>query len=208
MRLRIVTRVTKVTIGAIGAIGAFLLLTAPASSQEDSGYSRSGLYLGANVIGGSYVRIDQLNGDPDVDDVDEVAGFGVYGGYRANPVLAFEMQFEMLTEADVDLDGAGKDGELETWTLTGNMKVFLWPERFQPYVLAGLGAMQIDFNGPSGAGVDQNDTNFVFRFGAGLDFYITEHIVASVGANYLLPAGSDVDDYDYVSYGGGIQYRF
>lgn len=199
MRLRTVTKVT------IGAIGAFLLLTAPASSQEDSGYSRSGVYLGANVIGGSYVRIDQLD---DGLDVDEVPGFSVYGGYRANPVLALEVQFEMLTKGDVDINGASKDGDLETWALTGNMKVFLWPERFQPYVLAGLGAMKIDFEDSTGVGVDQADTDFVFRFGAGLDFYITEHIVASLGANYLFPVGSDLDDFDYVSYGGGIQYRF
>lgn len=199
MRLRTVTKVT------IGAIGAFLLLTAPASSQEDSGYSRSGVYLGANVIGGSYVRIDQLD---DGLDVDEVPGFSVYGGYRANPVLALEVQFEMLTKGDVDINGASKNGDLETWALTGNMKVFLWPERFQPYVLAGLGAMKIDFEDSSVDGVDQADTDFVFRFGAGLDFYITEHIVASLGANYLFPVGSDLDDFDYVSYGGGIQYRF
>jgi len=184
------------------------LLTAPAFSQEEqeeSGYSRSGVYLGANVVGASYVRIDQID---DGLDVDEVVGFSAYGGYRANPVLALEMQFEMLTKADLDLDGAGKIGDLTMWTLTGNMKIFLWPERFQPYVLVGLGAMQIDFEDSTGLVSDEADTNFVYRFGAGLDFYITEHIVASVGANYLLPAGSDLEDLDYVSYGGGIQYRF
>jgi len=45
------------------------------------------------------------------------------------------------------------------------------------------------------------------RFGGGLDFYITESIVASAGVDYLLPTG-DVEDLDYVSFGWGLQYRF
>jgi hypothetical protein len=45
------------------------------------------------------------------------------------------------------------------------------------------------------------------RFGGGLDFYATEHVVLTLGIDYVLPFG-DLEDLDYVSIGWGLRYRF
>lgn len=68
----------------------------------------------------------------------------------------------------------------------------------------GLGVLHGDLGDSSGTGLSRTDLNFAFRFGVGLDFYITKHIVVSAGADYVLPAGSELQDLDYVSFGGGI----
>jgi opacity protein-like surface antigen len=45
------------------------------------------------------------------------------------------------------------------------------------------------------------------RFGGGLDFYLTENIVVSAEASYLMPTGK-LNGLDYYSIGVGLQYRF
>jgi opacity protein-like surface antigen len=197
----------KLMTTALAAIAACLLIAPQASAEEEEqeGYARSGFYVGAGVIGASYVQLDEIDNDLDPD---EAAGFKLFGGYRATPILAFEVQFEMLPESDVDLDGVGKIGEMEMLAATGNMKVFMWTGRIQPFALLGLGFVRADFNDSAGLGLGGTETDFGFRFGGGLDFYITEKIAVYAGADYLLPAGPDLEDFDYVSYGGGVQYRF
>ena len=112
----------------------------------------------------------------------------------------------MLPQADVDIDGLGKIAEIQTWALTGNAKVFVLTGRTQPYALIGIGVLEAELEFV-GAGLSQTESGFAVRFGGGLDFYITENVVASAGVDYVLPTG-DVEDLDYVSFGAGIQYRF
>lgn len=200
MIFRLIAKTTTVTIGAC------LLLAAPAFSEEESEFARNGFYLGANVIGGSYTRLESIDDDLEAD---PAPGFGLYGGYRLSPAVALEGQYQLLTKTDFDLeDGSGSSSEVDLWTFTGNVKIFLWPERFQPYALIGLGAMRADFDDLADLDVGGSETGFTFRFGAGLDFYITKHVVAQLGLSYLLPADTDLEKLDYVSYGGGVQYRF
>jgi hypothetical protein len=51
------------------------------------------------------------------------------------------------------------------------------------------------------------ETNFVMRFGGGVDFYATKHVVVSAEIDYVLPFGN-LAPLDYLSIGMGIQYRF
>ena len=48
---------------------------------------------------------------------------------------------------------------------------------------------------------------FATRFGAGIDFYVTNHIVGVAQGGYMLPFGS-ADGLDYVYWSVGLQYRF
>ena len=200
---------SKVTIASqLAAIGTWLLIATPVSSQD---YARSGFYAGAGILGGSYTEAeDELEdflaalGYTASVDIDTAFGFELYGGYRLHPNFAIEAEFEMLPEADFDIDVSGLgtlEGDLETWTFTGNLKAFPLTGRAQPYVLVGIGAMGVDIDEVG------DESDFAARFGGGLDFYITEKIVISAGVDYLLPTG-DVEDLDYVSFGGGLQYRF
>jgi opacity protein-like surface antigen len=188
-----------------------LLWASPASSQD---YARPGFYIGAGVLGGSYTALEdevedalRALGYQWSVDTDPTVGFEIYGGYRLHPNFAIEGEFEMLPEADIDVGGAGTVAELETWTFTGNAKAFLLTGRTQPYALIGLGVMGAEIEDAVGLGVSESDSDFTMRFGGGLDFCITENIVVNASVDYVLPTG-DVEDLDYVSFGGGIQYRF
>ena len=52
-----------------------------------------------------------------------------------------------------------------------------------------------------------NAKGILVRFGTGLDFYVTKHIVLNVGVDYLIPL-KDLKHLNYLSVGWGVQYRF
>lgn len=196
---------------AFGIITFLCLVSVPAFSQD---YARRGFYVGAAVIGGAYTKAeDELEkvlaalGYIASIDVDEAVGFNLYGGYRFHPHFAAEVEFEMLPKSNISWSGVGTFAELETLNVTSNLKTFLLTGRAQPYALVGIGGMVATLKDSVGLGVRDTYSGFAFRFGGGLDFYITESVVAFAGVDYLLPTG-DVDDLDYVSFGGGVQYRF
>ena len=132
-------------------------------------------------------------------------GFNFRVGYRIIPHFAIEAMGERVDKFDLT-NAQGKD--IDTWTGTINGKAFILTDRFQPYGLFGVGFMRahatfID----SIFGSSGSDTDLALRFGGGLDSYITEHWVANLEISYVLPTG-DVDGLDYISLGGGLQYRF
>jgi opacity protein-like surface antigen len=53
----------------------------------------------------------------------------------------------------------------------------------------------------------ERTVDFALRFGGGVDFYLTENILVSAEASYLMPTGK-LDNLDYYSLGLGLQYRF
>ena len=194
----------KLTTITLILTGAYLLVASPAFS-EPTEYARSGPYVGGNVVGGSYARIDSAAGDPEAD---VAPGFKVYGGYRISPAFAIEIEYEMLANADIEVNGVKGIAEIETWIATANAKIFWMHDRIQPYTLIGMGIMNSNIDDSVGLGISASGDGFTFRFGAGLDYYVTRSVVASVGADYVLPAGSELEDLDLVTYGMGIQYRF
>ncbi len=201
MRLNLTTATTT----ALTLIGACLVSTAPAFSEEESDYARSGAYVGGSVIGGSYVRLDSASSDPEAD---PAPGFKLYGGYRVNPAIALEVELEMLMDSDIEANGLNNAAEVNSWIATANAKIFWMHDRIQPYTLMGMGMMSVTVDDSAGFSMNDPDRGFAMRFGAGLDFYLTRSIVASVGANYILAAASEIEDFDLVTYGAGLQYRF
>ena len=95
--------------------------------------------------------------------------------------------------------------EINTWVGTLNGKFFALTERFQPYGLLGIGAMRAELK--VGSFGDVHDTDLAFRFGGGIDSYLTDTWVVNLEISYVRPTG-DVGDINYISLGGGIQYRF
>ena len=122
------------------------------------------------------------------------------------------------------------DVELESLVLTSNAKGYLLTGRYQPFVLAGIGFMRMEsksYDVTSGVPMDptrpescddaparclaSNQTDrtvrLAFRFGGGLDFYLTEQVVVVAEGSYLMPTGK-LDDLAYYSFSLGLQYRF
>lgn len=189
-------------------LSSLFLSAAPVYSQ-DMEYARPGLYLGASAIGGSAVRLDSLYDQVAFDPEIFVApGAELYFGYRADPAVAFEVEADYLPASKIDLDGLDGVTELETWTITANSKFFFMHQRIQPYGLVGLGVMHVALEDKEGFAFDGNEFGFIFKFGAGIDYYITRHIVASIGADYVLPGAAGLEELDLVTFGVGAQYRF
>jgi opacity protein-like surface antigen len=221
-------------------VGVCVLMAVPAFSQgatEEDVYARTGPYLGATIIAGSFLNItDQLVKDVEPTlsggvsrplETDPALGFDIYVGYRIHKYFAIEAEFEMLPSSDIDFSRTtlfepaavgpppsdeidfsdGTLAELESMTGTVNAKVF-WPlGRFQPFALAGVGVADIELQDKFNLNVRVSEIEVVGRFGGGADFYLTDHVVAHFTVEYLLPGGA-LSDFDYVSYGAGLQYRF
>ena len=162
-----------------------------------SDYSRNGVYIGA---GGMYA-IENFS-DTGGLSFDDSAGFNFRLGYRLHPHIAIEAEGERAI--GFDLKQATLD--IETWMATLNAKVFAFTGRIQPFGIIGIGAMNAKADSPLLIS-SVNETDLAFRFGGGSDFYVTKNWVVNLEGSYVLPTG-DVQDVNYISLGGGLQYRF
>jgi len=156
--------------------------------------------------------------------------FGAAGrvGYRCHPYVSAELQFEALSNFDGTISENGTpsndiprnfDLELESLVFTTNVKGHLMTGRTQPFVLLGMGFMRMESKArdnttgggppPVARAAQQSDreVNVAFRYGAGLDFYLTKNIVATAEGSYLMPTGK-LSGLDYYQFGLGLQYRF
>jgi hypothetical protein len=205
-------------------LGSLLLSSGSFAQDEeddDGGggdYGREGGYVG---LGGTYLfesfDTDDIEDDiedglaaagfPGVNasvDVDDTWGLNARLGGRFGSWFAMELVGDWFDEADVDVDlsgaGPGVSADVEAWAVTYNLKGYLLTGRVQPYVLAGGGYLDIDADE-----VDAGD--FTWRLGGGYDFYTTENIVLNLEAAYYVPTG-DVRDFDFITVGLGLLYRF
>ena len=120
--------------------------------------------------------------------------------------MSLEVHSEWIEGYDLQQFG-GDHSEIRTWTNTLNGKFFLGHGRLQPYALAGAGLQRAWVRNPAPGGVNFDDVAFVGRVGGGLDFALTDHLGLNLEGSYLVPTG-DLDDYDTVSVGLGLTYRF
>ena len=134
-------------------------------------------------------------------DIDEAFGFDIWVGYRFVPLFATEVQLEYLN----GFDAAFIDGQ--AFAFTGNAKLFPLAEvsdRVEPFLYAGIGVGWFEIDGPFGT-ADESD--FIARFGGGIDLYLTESVAFQVSSSYVLTTG-DLEDLDWISLVAGVQYRF
>lgn len=170
-----------------------LMVVASAASAQD--YGRPGLYAALNGTA-SFDSIDGV----DSDFLDN--GIGVSGrvGYRFNPRLAAEGQIDWSGDF---IDCCGADLTETMYTVNG--KFFLMTDRLQPYGLLGMGYGTVDADLPGGSSVDEG--GFAVKFGAGVDFYISESFGLMLEAAYNLGTG-DLEEFNYTGLGWGLFVRF
>ncbi len=199
------------------------MLVAGGSVQANE-FGRRGAYVGANATYAFdlfQTEIYSAAGFAAVPlDYSDSWGFNVRAGYRLLSFLAIEAQYEWLDGIDISGPAIGPIGTYEPDVLTGNLKLILPTWRVQPYALAGIGmtSWDIDF-APSTLLVDASDTGFAFRGGAGIDIYLTEHLVLNTEgtavlntADFTLPSTAGATTVQsnvyYFSLSAGFAYRF
>jgi opacity protein-like surface antigen len=179
------------------ALSALLVFAgaAPALAEEDE-LSRDGLYLGFLVP----IAFQTEGG------VDNTPGVSARGGYRFLRHFAGEVQFEWFPSRDI-ARGGSNIADLETTTFTANARGFLLTGRIQPYLQTGIGLMHINLDDKTRSGLSETSTDFLARFGGGVEIYVDTDFILALEANYMLPTGGS-SDWDHVLVSAGVQYRF
>jgi opacity protein-like surface antigen len=190
-------------------------------AEDTSEFERKGWFVN---LAGTYAvdKFDSTFGDelsgsvgtPVKVETDESLGLNGGGGYRCHRYFSTEIEVEWIDEFESDFSGTDVVGSADPdpMTITTNFKGYLPFGRFQPYALAGGGIIfttvpvkAVTTTGP--IEWDEKVRAFAFRFGGGIDFYATEHIVLNIGAEQVIPVSAELD-LNYISVGWGIQYRF
>ncbi len=185
-----------------------LLLVLPALGRADEGYARRGFYLGLHSgYTGELFESEIEDSLPGVDlEVDDSRSLHARVGYRLFPWLAIEGHAELYDDYNIELLGVDA-AELDGWAFTLMGKVYLLTGRIQPYLLAGGGYMEVNLSDQLSLGLSSDGSGSVAQGGAGLDFYLTRHLVVNVEAVYAFPMGG-VEDLDFWTVRGGLEYRF
>jgi opacity protein-like surface antigen len=177
------------------AILALVLLQA--CNVVPTRFSRSGPYVGASL---NYAWDDFDDLDDDIADgkldSDSGPGWSGYAGWRILPWLGADLAFDWYDTLDVGVS----DVDMQALLLQG--KAYPFTGRFQPYALAGIGYLSADFKD-----VDYDESDWGYRLGVGLDFYIVEFLPIFAEASYTWPTG-DLEDLDYVTGKIGAYFRF
>src|SRR6185369_2036317 len=173
--------------------------------EEENDYARVGPYLG---VGGNYAIQNFDNHGPG--NVGNSSGFHVRAGYRVHPNVAIEALYDHFLKFDNDgqarrLGNTHTTDHYDGWQATLNVKGYILTGRWQPYVLAGVG--YIDINGHNVVDRSGPGNDLVTRFGLGMDACITEHIAMGPEVAYVLPFG-DANNMDLITVALGLRYKF
>lgn len=199
------------------------MLVAGGSAQADE-FGRHGFYVGANATYAFDLFQTEIYSAAGVGtvplDYSDSWGFNVRAGYRLLSFLAIEAQYEWLDGIDISAPAFGPVGTYDPNVLTGNLKLILPTWRIQPYVLAGIGLTSWSLDVAPGIPLaGSSGTGFAFRGGAGLDIYLTKHVVLNTEgtavlntADFALPSTAGVatlqSNLYYFSLSAGLTYRF
>lgn len=172
-----------------------VLLTS--TSAFAAGYDWSGAYLGGQMgyaSGTSRYSSDideQLKFSPD--------GFlgGIYGGYNHqfsnNMVLGLDADFSLanIKNNGKYYDGGIREPEVGTsikmrWNGAARIRAGYAVDRFLPYVAAGLsyGKYKLSVWDEEGSMLDVSKTRTGWTIGAGLDYAVTDNLIARVEYRY------------------------
>jgi opacity protein-like surface antigen len=214
-----------------------LFLAPGSASAKSESFARTGVYLGLSGVYTNNFFDDQIDdafsdligGSVDVD-IDDSRGLNARVGYRAASFIAFELQYEWIDNFETEITAPSLPGQKAKIDITGhsltlNAKLIIPTWRIQPYFLLGAGyslyesdtSFSPGFSAIPGIGqVDGGkESGFAARGGAGIDWYITRHIVVNTEVTALIttqdfsaPDTGSIDNLYYLSMGVGLQYRF
>jgi opacity protein-like surface antigen len=204
-------------LAAVAAIAGLLAASGRAAGDELP-YAERGIYLnlGANFMVPTRTSDiedevkNSLGGGPGVSaNVDDSWGMNARLGYRLNPRLALEGQFEWLAnfEVDAQVNGVERKQEIALMTLSANAKYFLLTGRIQPYLVAGAGWGRSRVK-PAIGGSNEREDGWVARGGAGVNLYGSRDVAFNIETTYVHPASGRIEDLDHFSFTAGLTLFF
>jgi opacity protein-like surface antigen len=130
-----------------------------------------------------------------------------FAGYRPVHFFAAELRYEGFD--GFDLKASNGHGEIDGYAISVNGKLYPLEGPIQPYMGVGVGGMRLDYKArlDSGARDHESDSDAVFRFIAGIDLPVTDHVILNFDAAYLLPT-DDLSDFPLSMLGAGVTYLF
>jgi len=168
---------------------------------EEVDYARPGFYIG---LGGNYA-IEQFDATGIGNDGNST-GLHARAGYRIVPNFAIEALYEWMSEFDEDsFPGIKTKNHYSAWAITLNAKGYLLTGRWQPYLVYGLG--YIDVNGHNVQNNTGTGEGLDMRFGIGMDANINENIAIGPEVAYVLPF-QEAANFDMVTVALGIRFKF
>jgi opacity protein-like surface antigen len=143
-------------------------------------------------------------------------GANAHAGYRFHKFLAAEVEYEWMKDFHMRVDGIDI-GSMQTQVATANLKVVAPFGAFEPYFLAGAGMIFTTVDKAFALDYDVGNGQFTMKFGAGVDYWLTENMSLSLGAEVVTnsakitgPPGTtgDGEGIDYVTGQFGFGFRF
>lgn len=168
-------------------------LAASPASAVDREYGRSGPYIGAGALY-AFENFDTSG----LQSPDGSWGYDIKGGYRFNEYFALEIGWHHMLGFD------DSTGDTEIFQADASAKVYPLHGVFQPYLLGGVGYNDVE---DERAGGIADGAGVAFRFGGGLDFYITRNFALYAEVGYLLGTNGR-GDYGTIPLTFGVLYRF
>jgi hypothetical protein len=162
--------------------------------EENNDPARSGPILG---LGGIFA-LENFSGIGM--STDNSGGFNAHVGYRFTPHISSDLHIERYQEFDA------KNGEVNGWAVGLNGRGYFLTGNFQPFLLGGLNYLSMETTNSTASNPNKTDDGPALRFGGGLDWYATTHIVITGDISYMLGL-SQVNGYDMVIFSLGFFYR-
>lgn len=183
---------------------------------------------GGYLIIGGLTAFEQFQGTDDTD-ISNSMGVELRGGYRFLEYLSAELELDWLSGFDFEVAPPAISPRTAKLTIDGgqftaNVKAYLPFGRIQPYGLFGLGLMYGRVRSTyavttvcspywyywycSGAYAHLgSSTEFLMKYGGGLDIYLTDTYAISLDAAYVQPFGK-LDDLRNITFNWGFLIKF
>jgi len=165
----------------------------------------TGAYIGAAA---SYVW-ENFESDFDTDSlpggggdvkIDNAYGVNLYAGYRFVKFFSAEANFNWYDSFDVKTGSGTYDLDIWTLMIDGKLMCPLFDARFVPYFRFGGGFVSTELE-------NEDEEDFGWNLGGGLDFFITPSVSIGVDGKYVWGTG-DLDELEYFVGTMGIGFHF
>lgn len=180
---------------------------AEGATKKADDFARPGGYLSLVVGGASQMFKGDYEGISALDPSMAVI-LGLRGGRRINKLLAFDVSADWSVKG-FEVSSGADTLEARSVTGFGNLKIYPFGGRIQPYAMGGVGFLWGVLNCSGGGFTSQCDEGIEFagRAGGGLDVYLTPNIALGAEVAYVIPTGY-FKDLDYLQYTGNLIFRF